>query len=117
MFKYLIIAILFIITSAPAQNVDKKKTEMHDVDGKNETLKNEITRIHKSMEGKIYNNIWNKECPVLGFKVDNKIKPIIYNNKNYGFCCKVCVEKFRKEPGKYALNLTDDGTRNKNNNK
>ncbi|MBI2420233.1 MAG: YHS domain-containing protein [Ignavibacteriales bacterium] len=52
---------------------------------------------------------WNKICPVLGFKVNPKIKPVEYKGKLYGFCCKVCPPKFTQEPDKYINNLNLKG--------
>lgn len=52
---------------------------------------------------------WNEVCPVLGNKVDPKVKTVTYNGKAYGFCCAGCDAKFQKDPEKYSKNLSNDG--------
>ncbi len=46
----------------------------------------------------------NKMCAI---ESDNPIDPAVttvYEGKTYGFCCKDCVAKFKKDPEKYAAN-------------
>lgn len=54
---------------------------------------------------------WNLVCPVMGKKVNPKVKLVVYKGKAYGFCCKGCDAKFAKDPEKYIKNLNEDGTR------
>ncbi len=54
---------------------------------------------------------WNTVCPVMGKKVNPKVKLEVYNGKAYGFCCAGCDAKFAKDPEKYVKNLNEDGTR------
>ncbi len=54
---------------------------------------------------------WNAVCPVMGRKVNPKVKLEVYNGKAYGFCCAGCDAKFAKDPAKYSKNLNEDGTR------
>lgn len=53
---------------------------------------------------------WNTVCPVTGDDVDSSIQTVSHDGKEYGFCCKGCVSKFKKEPAKYSKNLNEDGT-------
>lgn len=50
-------------------------------------------------------------CPVSGEKVVvNEATPKAeYNGKTYYFCCNNCLEKFNKEPAKYAQNAQVKG--------
>ncbi|MBX3008064.1 MAG: hypothetical protein KF816_08565 [Melioribacteraceae bacterium] len=52
---------------------------------------------------------WNTVCPVLGRPVNPKLKPIVFEGKAYGFCCKVCPPRFQENPGKYIKNLDKSG--------
>lgn len=52
---------------------------------------------------------FNEVCPVLGNKINSKVKTVEYNGKVYGFCCPGCDDKFSKEPEKYIKNLSSDG--------
>ncbi len=54
---------------------------------------------------------WNTVCPVMGNKVNPKVKLEVYNGKAYGFCCTGCDAKFAKDPEKYSKNLNETGTR------
>ncbi len=49
--------------------------------------------------------IANKKCPVGGEDVDPKGKTVTYKGKTVGFCCDDCVEKFQKDPEKYAKDM------------
>jgi len=41
-------------------------------------------------------------CPVLGEKVPkSKAIPVVYKNKRYYLCCKMCVAPFKKNPEKF----------------
>lgn len=95
-------------------DVKKDKSEQPQMDHSN--IKDKESReyyenLHKDalIKKTEYKNIWNKVCPVLGYKVDKKIKPVKYNGLEYGFCCKVCPQKFAAEPEKYSKNLSKDG--------
>ena len=44
----------------------------------------------------------NKNCAV---EQDHAIDPkvtLVWNGKTYGFCCKDCIDEFKKDPQKYA---------------
>ena len=46
--------------------------------------------------------VGNKICPVSGEKIDENTKVTYeYKGKIYNFCCPMCVEEFKKDPGKY----------------
>lgn len=47
-------------------------------------------------------NAGNKICPVTGEAVDPK-NPVTYEYKGkvYNFCCKMCIEAFKKDPAEY----------------
>jgi YHS domain-containing protein len=47
-------------------------------------------------------------CPVMGNKVNKDIYAD-YEGKRVYFCCKGCVEQFKKEPAKYVKKLEDEG--------
>jgi YHS domain-containing protein len=49
--------------------------------------------------------IVNKKCPVSGEDVDPKGKTVTYKGKTVGFCCDDCIEKFEKDPDKYAKDM------------
>ena len=49
--------------------------------------------------------IVNKKCPISGEDVDPKGKTVTYKGKTVGFCCDDCIEKFEKDPDKYAKDL------------
>ncbi len=52
---------------------------------------------------------FNELCPVMGEKVNPKVKTVSYAGKTYGFCCSGCDKKFAADPAKYAANLSADG--------
>ena len=52
---------------------------------------------------------FNELCPVMGEKVNPKVKTVSYTGKTYGFCCSGCDKKFAADPAKYAANLSEDG--------
>ncbi|RPI66072.1 MAG: YHS domain-containing protein [Ignavibacteriales bacterium] len=52
---------------------------------------------------------WNVVCPVLGNKVNLKVKTVEYDGKTYGFCCPGCDNEFQENPEKYLRNLSSDG--------
>ena len=43
----------------------------------------------------------NKQCIVSGDKVDGK-HFVEYQGKRYGLCCRMCANKFYKDPEKYT---------------
>ena len=61
-------------------------------------------------EEKVAVKPWNKVCPVRGNEVDPEVRTVEYNGKAYGFCCGGCDKKFSKDPEKYSINLSEDGT-------
>jgi YHS domain-containing protein len=106
-----ILAILVVIAAYNMQSQDKSKkekiksttescgTEMESCGGCGGEAKVQTTSARP----------WNSVCPVLGEKVDPKVKTVKYNGKEYGFCCAGCDVKFQKDPAKYAKNLSKDG--------
>ena len=44
--------------------------------------------------------IAQKICPVMGKKIDPKLF-VDHKGRRVYFCCKMCVETFKKDPGKY----------------
>ncbi len=53
-------------------------------------------------QGKRAEEVGNKVCPVSGETIDEKAKETYeYKGKIYNFCCPMCVEEFKKDPGKY----------------
>ena len=51
----------------------------------------------------------NKICPVTGEKIDEKTKATYeYEGKIYNFCCPVCIEEFKKDPGKYIKKVEEE---------
>ncbi len=48
----------------------------------------------------------NKICPVLNRKISEEFKvQYTYKGKVYNFCCKSCINKFKKKPQKYIKKL------------
>jgi YHS domain-containing protein len=56
-------------------------------------------------KGTATSKISNKVCPVMGENVDATVETVDYKGNTIGFCCKKCVEKFKKDPGKYMNKL------------
>ncbi|HPI38229.1 MAG TPA: YHS domain-containing protein [Ignavibacteriaceae bacterium] len=52
---------------------------------------------------------WNSVCPVSGKAVDANAKTVEYQGKVYGFNTNSSMEKFKKDPAKYAVKLNEDG--------
>lgn len=46
----------------------------------------------------------NQFCPVSGDKVSGK-HFVEYNGKRYGLCCKMCANKFKKDPSRYIMKM------------
>ncbi len=46
----------------------------------------------------------NTVCPVSGQKADAKVTTV-YQGKEYAFCCKNCLAKFKKNPEKYIAKI------------
>ncbi len=78
---------------------------------KDKDVREYMTSLHLEMIDKTKPSYktWNTVCPVLGRPVNPKLKPIVYDGKAYGFCCKVCPPKFQENPGKYIKNLDNTG--------
>ncbi len=78
---------------------------------KDKEVREYMTNLHLDMidKTKPTYKTWNTVCPVLGRPVNSKLKPIVYNGKAYGFCCKVCPPQFQETPEKYIKNLDKDG--------
>ncbi len=53
--------------------------------------------------------VGNKICPVSGEKIDEKTKATYeYQGKIYNFCCPMCIEEFKKDPGKYIKKIAEE---------
>ena len=48
----------------------------------------------------------NKFCPVSGDKVSGK-NFVEYQGKRYGLCCKMCANKFNKDPQKFIAKMAE----------
>lgn len=55
--------------------------------------------------------IVNSICPVSGDKVNPEIT-YEHEGKTYGFCCKGCINKFKKDPEKYIAQMSAPETSN-----
>lgn len=54
-------------------------------------------------------DVGNKICPVSGEKIDEKTKATYeYEGKIYNFCCPMCIEEFKKDPGKYIKKVEEE---------
>lgn len=102
------IAVLFLSTSAAAQEhkhekKDSAKTEMHmhhEMENHDDSVDSDSLKSESP---------WNSLCPVMGGEVDPEVATVMYEGKAYGFCCKGCDKKFKKDPAKYSKNLSEDG--------
>ncbi|MGC9197283.1 MAG: YHS domain-containing protein [Syntrophobacteraceae bacterium] len=50
------------------------------------------------------------KCPVLGNKIDKKVY-VDYHGKRIYFCCKGCVDQFKKNPQKYLKKMEAEGVK------
>ena len=48
----------------------------------------------------------NRFCPVTGDKVSEK-DFVKHAGKRYGLCCKMCANKFKKDPAKYMAQMAE----------
>lgn len=46
----------------------------------------------------------NKFCPVSGDEIDPAIT-YVHEGREYGFCCKMCLKDFKKDPAKFIAKL------------
>ncbi|MCM8781036.1 MAG: YHS domain-containing protein [Candidatus Omnitrophica bacterium] len=54
-------------------------------------------------------NVGNQICPVSGEKINEKLKATYeYEGKIYNFCCSMCIEEFKKDPGKYIKKIEEE---------
>ncbi len=53
--------------------------------------------------------IWNTLCPIMQEDVDPSVQTVLYKGKVIGFCCEMCVKKFKSDPEKYYIKLSIDG--------
>lgn len=51
-------------------------------------------------------DVGNKMCPVSGDKVSGK-SFVEHEGKRYGLCCKMCADKFNKNPEKFIAGLVE----------
>jgi YHS domain-containing protein len=84
-------ACLFLITGAIALSLAAEKTAPTD---------QPTTKAATTQPAPV-----NKKCPISGEDIDPKGKTVTYKGKVVGFCCDDCIEKFNKEPDKYADSL------------
>jgi YHS domain-containing protein len=54
---------------------------------------------------------WNKYCPVSGDEVDPDVDTVSHDGKTWGFCCDMCIKKFKNDPATYAANINEDGSK------
>jgi len=47
-------------------------------------------------------------CPVMGGKVNKEIY-VDHAGQRVYFCCNMCIDTFKKEPGKYLKKMAADG--------
>lgn len=64
------------------------------------------TRLHAASPAKPV-PATNQACPVLGGKVTEKSKTVVYKDREYRICCPGCDTKLLQGPDKY---LMKDGT-------
>lgn len=48
--------------------------------------------------------VGNKFCPVSGDEIDPAMK-YVHEGQEYGFCCKMCIKDFKKDPAKFIAKL------------
>lgn len=54
-------------------------------------------------------NAGNKICPVSVEKINEKTKATYeYEGKIYNFCCAMCIDSFKKDPGKYIKKVEEE---------
>jgi len=51
-------------------------------------------------------DVGNKICPVMGGEVNSDIS-YVYEGKRYYFCCPPCIEKFKSDPEKYIVKISE----------
>ena len=90
--------------TSTAESQDETKM-MNNEDQYNHSMINNIKRLVKTGDQKIYNIF----CPVTGNEVDPDSPTVEYKGKIYGFCCPGCDDKFVADPEKYLKNLSEDG--------
>jgi len=52
---------------------------------------------------------YQTHCPVMGEEIDPAVSLDLGEGRKIYFCCESCIEKFKKEPGKYAEKLAAQG--------
>ena len=58
-------------------------------------------------------DVGNTICPVTGEKIDAKTKATYeYQGKIYNFCCPMCIDEFKKDPGKYIKKIKEGQDKN-----
>lgn len=106
--KYFFLSIVFFAVIAFTANAQEAPdTTKHQ----NEHCTHDMQDSVKNSGDEVPTTAWNTVCPVMGKKVNPKVKLEVYNGKAYGFCCAGCDAKFAKDPEKYSKNLNEDGTR------
>lgn len=112
-----LIVFIALAVSMPAQdhsNHNHKKDQKETVDSTKMNHKDHMNHSDSTtMKHKDHADAkpWNTMCPVMQEEVDPEVKTVEYNGKNYGFCCKSCIKKFKNDPAKYAAKLSEDGTK------
>jgi YHS domain-containing protein len=81
--------------------------EMHTLQiGINDTEVKIKQQIHSNGQAVKAVDVGNKNCPVNGALIDEKTKVTYeYKGKIYNFLSQMCVESFKKDPGKYIAAL------------
>jgi YHS domain-containing protein len=85
---------------------NKEKTEKKECSSDSKECKNKC-----ESKGTSTSKISNKLCPVMGEEVDASVETVEYKGKTIGFCCKKCVDKFKKDPDKYMKKFKDENSK------
>lgn len=113
----LIVSLSLTVVAQDHSNHDHSKEKMEMKKDSTHMMMKDSTKIMKNDSTKMHDEKhadmkpWNTMCPVMQEEVDPEVKTVEYNGKNYGFCCKSCIKKFKNDPAKYAAKLSEDGTK------
>lgn len=84
-----------------AMQMNQEKMQMH-----NEEMQMNKESSSAVNEDKI-EDVGNEICPVSGEPVDKNVS-YVYEGKRYYFCCPMCIEEFKKDPGKYIKKIEEE---------
>ena len=77
--------------------------------GKKCGLKTQPLQAQAATEEQKAVEVGNKICPVSGEKIEEKTKATYeYKGKIYNFCCTMCIDEFKKDPGKYIKKVEEE---------